>query len=71
MTRRTNPGTTWTNSNSGAPCTVHVIYHDGAVTLVVRNSAGQQTGTLTTDDEGQMSQFAADVVRETGKAYTR
>jgi hypothetical protein len=61
--------TNWTNSNSAAPCTVQVIYKDGAVQLVVRNSAGQTTGTLTTNDEGQISQFAADVVVETGKAY--
>lgn len=61
--------TNWTNTNSGAPCTVQVTYRDGAVQLVVRNSAGQKTGTLTTDDEGQISQFAADVVVETGKAF--
>lgn len=61
--------TTWTNSNSGAPCTVQVVYRDGAVQLVVRNSAGHTTGTLTTTDEGQISQFAADVVVETGKSY--
>jgi hypothetical protein len=61
--------TSWTNTNSGAPCTVEVIYQDGTVQLVVRNSAGQKTGTLTTADEGQISQFAADVVVATGKAY--
>lgn len=61
--------TTWTNGNSGAPCTVQVIYQDGAVQLVVRNSAGQKTGVLTTTDEGAISEFAGDVVRETGKAY--
>lgn len=61
--------TNWTNGNSGAPCTVQIVCRDGTVQLVVRNSAGQKTGTLTTNDQGQISQFAADVVVETGKAY--
>ena len=68
MTKRA--GTKWTNGNSGAPCTVQVVYSGGVVQLIVRNAAGQQTGVLTTDDEGEISQFAGDVVRETGKAYT-
>lgn len=62
--------TQWTNSNSGAPCTVQVVYRDGAVHLIVRDTAGRQTGVLTATDEGQISQFAGDVVRETGNAYT-
>jgi hypothetical protein len=66
---RARRGTKWTNSNSGAPCTVQVTYCDGVVQLVVRNVAGQVTGTLTTDDESEMSMFAGDVVRETSKAF--
>lgn len=62
--------TKWTNGNSGAPCTVQVVHKDGALQIVVRNAAGHQTGVLTTDDEGEISQFAGDVVRESGKAYT-
>jgi hypothetical protein len=61
--------TKWTNGNSGAPCTVQVVFRDGVVQLVVRNDAGQATGTLTTTDEGEISMFAGDVVRETGKAF--
>lgn len=61
--------TKWTNGNSGAPCTVQVVHKDGALHLVVCNAAGQQTGVLTTNDEGEISQFAGDVVRESGKAY--
>jgi len=62
--------TKWTIGNTGAPCTVHVVHRDGALHIVVCNAAGQQTGTLTTSDEGQISEFAGDVVRESGKAYT-
>jgi len=61
--------TNWTNGNSGAPCTVHVVHRDGVLHLVVCNADGLQTGMLTTSDEGEISQFAGDVVRESGKAY--
>jgi hypothetical protein len=61
--------TKWTNSNSGAPCTLQVTCRDGVLQLVVRNDAGKVTGTLTTADEGQISMFAGDVVHETSKVF--
>jgi hypothetical protein len=33
------------------------------------SSVGKVTGTLTTDDDSEISMFAGDVVRETSKAF--